>query len=402
VQYASKKSLVKGKIFYFLLRVFKRNGVLPLSLSHFFTMMDQERIWVLLSKDLAGEATVEEQEELEWAVTANPEWRKTMETLRALRRVPPKGVSSDEEQDLLKKGLERFVRLGETGIWEKKSPGLRISSYRWMAAASVLILLISAAVLYLRNSREAAMGPVAAVPRTIAARRGVRTYMQLPDGSKLWLNAGSKVVYADGFSGGRRELTLVGEAFFDVQHDVAHPFIIRAGKLEVRVLGTSLNVKAYPGDSTIETTLIKGRAEIGFTGEPGSKIVLKPSEKVIITRNPVTFNPGAGSVAHDTLSVAGKPVAFIRSGIVPDKVDGTIAETSWVDNKLIFRNESLAGLAGRLERWYDIKICFDDDRYQQDNVTGAFRDARIEDVMQALKITTGLHYRIAADTVRIW
>jgi transmembrane sensor len=148
--------------------------------------------------------------------------------------------------------------------------------------------------------------------------------------------------------------------------------------------------------------------EIDFAGNSRAKIILKPSEKVVIAANPAmilnpatTLNSNTRNNRRDTLAATGLP-AFTRSVIVPDKTDGTFAETSWVDNRLVFRNESLAGLAGRLERWYDIKICFDSDRYQQENVTGAFKDARLEDVMHALQLTTGLHYRIAADTVRIW
>jgi len=78
-------------------------------------MMDQERIWILLSKKLAGEATGEEEEELEWALTANPEWKKILETLRALKQAPPKGISSEEEQRLLEKGLQHWARLEESG-----------------------------------------------------------------------------------------------------------------------------------------------------------------------------------------------------------------------------------------------------------------------------------------------
>ena len=380
-------------------------------------MMDQERVWILLSKKLAGEATGEEEEELEWALTANPEWKKILDTLRALKQAPPKGFSSEEEQRLLEKGLQRWARLEESDYhqqngggrafrvenstgWKKISPNHRILPYRWMVAASLLIIMVSS-VMYLRSRREPVADPATAAPRVIAARRGVRTYVQLPDSSKLWLNAGSKVVYAGGFSGDKRELTLTGEAFFEVKHDVDHPFLIHAGKLLVRVLGTSLNVKAYPGDSTIETTLIKGKVEIDFAGNSRAKILLKPSEKVVIAANPATIPLNTRNTRHDTLAATGLP-AFTRSVIVADKTDGTFAETSWVDDRLVFRNESLSGLAGRLERWYDIKICFDSDKYRQENVTGAFKDARLEDVMHALQLTTGLHYRIAADTVRIW
>ena len=172
------------------------------------------------------------------------------------------------------------------------------------------------------------------------------------------MNADSKITFA---GAGKRELTLEGEAFFDIKHDEQHPFIIHTGKLDVKVLGTSLNIKAYPGDSSVETTLINGRAEIGIVGDPQSSIILHPNEKVIIpTGVAATFPPNSSDSAAQHPSATAS-VNFIRSPIVPDRTDGTITETSWVENKLVFRQETLAGLTARLERWYDVTIRFTED-----------------------------------------
>ena len=406
--------------------------------------MDQDRTSVLLARYVAGEATAEELEELEWALLSNPELRKMVAALPESQRVTPKGISPDEERQMLERGLEHFRRLSEKARFpEEKTlrqlpvvrsispnlPGISPNAtsisplpptispvrrkglpYRWLAAASVL-LLITGTVLYFGLGRKTTAAPVA--PTVIAAKRGVRSFMELPDGSKLWLNAGSKVVFSNNFSAGKRELTLSGEAFFDVKHDELHPFIIHTGRLEVRVLGTSLNVRAYPGDSTIETTLIKGKVEVGVTGDPSSSILLHPNEKVIIptraavVRSPALIGTPAKSPLPDTAQpdspgYPGSPMRFVRRPIVPDQTDGTITETSWVNNKLVFRKETLSGLAARLERWYDVKIVFDSHRYQGDSISGTFRDASIGDVMHALQITAGFRYHIEKDTVRIW
>jgi len=406
--------------------------------------MDQDRTSVLLARYVAGEATAEELEELEWALLSNPELRKMVAALPESQRVTPKGISPDEERQMLERGLEHFRRLSEKARFpEEKTlrqlpvvrsispnlPGISPNAtsisplpptispvrrkglpYRWLAAASVL-LLITGTVLYFGLGRKTTAAPVA--PTVIAAKRGVRSFMELPDGSKLWLNAGSKVVFSNNFSAGKRELTLSGEAFFDVKHGELHPFIIHTGRLEVRVLGTSLNVRAYPGDSTIETTLIKGKVEVGVTGDPSSSILLHPNEKVIIptraavVRSPALIGTPAKSPLPDTAQPGspgypGSPMRFVRRPIVPDQTDGTITETSWVNNKLVFRKETLSGLAARLERWYDVKIVFDSHRYQGDSISGTFRDASIGDVMHALQITAGFRYHIEKDTVRIW
>jgi transmembrane sensor len=244
-------------------------------------------------------------------------------------------------------------------------------------------VLIGGGVVLWRGQKGVVAGKAAPVA-ILRAGRGSRKMTRLPDGTQLWLNAGSRVVLAQGFSQEQRELTLEGEAFFDVQHDENHPFVIHTGALEVRVLGTSLNVRAYPGESSMEATLIDGKAEIGLAGNPQSAIPLRPNEKVMFRVD------------------AGNPLNFIRRPIVPDRTDGTIVETSWTKNKLVFRNETLGSLSTRLERWYNVTIVFDDKRYQQDTISGTFPDMPIEDVMHALRITSGFQYAIEKDTVHIW
>src|SRR6185312_10080128 len=354
--------------------------------------MDQERAYLLLAKYLAGEATAEEREELEWALHADPDLRRMEEHLSALRQAPPKGITSEEEQAMLQNGLDRILpvrsipvvrRLSEV---EMDKPAYKIRKRRlvgWLAAASVLVLIAGGALWW--HGEQVVVAGKAASVAILTAGRGARKMMRLPDGTQLWLNAGTRIVLAQGFSHDRRELTLEGEAFFEVQHDEDHPFIIHTGALEVRVLGTSLNVRAYPGESSMEATLIEGKAEIGLAGNPQSAIPLRPNEKVVF---------------HNEDS--GNPLNYIRKPIVPDRTDGTIVETSWTKNKLVFRNETLSSLSTRLERWYDVTIVFDDARYLQDTISGTFPDMPIEDVMHALRITSGFQYKIEKDTVHIW
>jgi transmembrane sensor len=264
--------------------------------------------------------------------------------------------------------------------------------------------VITGAIFYSRT--VAPSSAVSTGPTAVAAARGSKKFMQLADGSKLWLNAGSRIVISPGFAAGNREMTLEGEAFFDVKHDEQHPFIIHTGRLDVRVLGTTLNVRAYPGDSTMETTLINGKVEIDVPGDAQASIILHPNEKVTIpmgrTNLPAERPDSAITGQAANTPITNMPVKFFRRPIEPDRTDGTITETSWVSNKLVFRQETLVGMATRLERWYDVKIIFDNERFRNDTLSGTFPEEPIGDVMHALQITAGFHYRIDKDTVRIW
>ena len=358
------------------------------------------------ARHLAGEATPEEIEELLWAFQQDPDLRRMAELLAGTRQSPPKGISAEQEQQMLERGLHQFK--------ESPSPSVpvirripiaelpqtlvtrRRTNWRpWVAAASFLALG-AGVVLYLHTGKQSPNTATA-----IAAPRGAKKTMQLPDGTKLWLNAGSSIVISNTFASGNREVTLEGEAFFDVKHDEQHPFVIHVGRLDVRVLGTTLNVRAYPGDSTMETTLINGKVEVGVSGEAGSSILLHPNEKLTIAMNR-TASPAKSPDSSTTGRPAAAPPKFLRRPIEPDRTDGTITETSWVSNKLVFRQETLSAMATRLERWYDVTIIFDNQQFRNDTLSGTFPQEPLDDVMHALQITAGFHYRINKDTVRIW
>jgi len=343
--------------------------------------MDQDRMDVLLARYLAGELTPEESEELEWAMLANPSLRVTLQVLQRLREMP-KGESTAEEREMMERGLGRIMHEPADVVDMPKVVGRR--NWWRAAAAAVLVLVVGGALLYRGGKHEVAAGSAPIHDKEIATRYGTRGYQELPDGSKLWLNAGSKVTYVEG----RRELTLTGEAFFDIKHDPEHPFIIHTGKLDVKVLGTSFNIKAYPNDSTIETTLINGKVEIDWPGGEQAGIVLRPNEKVVIpVRETQLVQTGTAAVARQT--------------VAPDPQYKTVIETSWVEDKLVFRNEAFSDVGKKLERWYNIHISFDDKHYLEDRLTAYFKDQPIKNVMDALQISLGFRYRIEGDTIHI-
>ena len=372
-------------------------------------MMDPERAAILLAKYVADELSPAEREELDLAFRANPGLRDALAVLQGLHAVPP-GLRAGEEAEMLERGLSRLRALRsdlpfheEEGLAVQREEAAvrgtvrRIPLFRWMAAACLLIVVVTGAVLYLRPGKRPAEATTH-LSKEIATKFGTRSFLELPDGSKLWLNAGTKVHYTDGFADGKRELTLSGEAFFDIKHDPDHPFIVHIGGLDVTVLGTSFNVKAYPGDSVMETTLIDGKVAIGLAGKKAAGIIMEPNEKVIV---PFPGTIGVSPVmAKDQRATAG--VNFRRHHVAPDSIYRTLIETSWVDDKLVFRSEQFSEVAARLERWYNIKFRFENDKYLPMELTGYFNNQPIENVLHALSLSLGFHYTIEGGEVRVW
>jgi len=377
-------------------------------------MTDHDRITLLLARRIAGELTPAEANELQQAMAQDPGLQQLLSSIESVSEASPEGLSAMEEGQLLEKGLRQLrqkiagvhivglpaelsVAAPEEGGAVFRLPGgtPRRNIYRWSAAAAILLLALGT---YLYKTKEQPHGQIPVNYREVAAKYGTRSYIELPDGSRLWLNAGSKVRYADGFASGTRELTLDGEAFFDVKHDPGQPFIIHTHGLDVKVLGTSLNVKAYTGDSIVEATLIQGKAQIELPGSPGQAIMLRPGEKVTMLSGVAKDSEQHPDQATATATA---PAEFSRHAVTTDSTYKTIIETSWVEDKLVFRNKPFREVAAQLERWYNIRFHFANQNYLNDKLTGYFKDQPIKNVMDGLQLSLGFHYEIAGDSILI-
>ena len=133
---------------------------------------------------------------------------------------------------------------------------------------------------------------------------------------------------------GAHELTLTGEAYFDVAHDEKKPFILHTRKMDVKVLGTVFNVKAYPGDDLTEAALIRGSIEVTFPGRPQEKLILKPNDKISIVSKETNKKV---DTARRTQDGNKERPAIMVSSIQYEPADSAVIETAWVNNKLIFR-----------------------------------------------------------------
>ena len=228
----------------------------------------------------------------------------------------------------------------------------------------------------------------------IVANNGSRSRSLLPDGTIVWLNAGSKLHYENDFNGSTREVRLEGEAFFDVVKQPGRPFIVHTSGIDIRVLGTAFNVKSYPEDKTVETTLYRGLVQVSRKDDSKEKsIQLKPNEKLILPKQAAKEEEKLSE--EKTPLAKPTPASFIITHIDSTKKESERFETAWLYSRLEFRGDSFEELAHKLERWYNVTIVFADEKVKNLNFNGSFEKENVDQAFKALQVAVPLfNYKI--------
>ena len=371
-------------------------------------MLD-DRTWLLIGRKMANEASPQELKELESILRTNPELHFSLQTLSGLWQQAPADNTTELEaayarlldtmnaktSDVPGATNDEFI---DNPAQTKYRPKRRPSLNHVFAAG---LFVITAGVIIAVNPFSQHDTKVSGVQKRepaseISTRYGSKTNIVLPDGSKVWLNAGSKITYDKDFGEAIRDVQLTGEAYFDVVHNTEKPFVIHTNAMDIKVLGTEFNVKSYPDEKTTETSLIRGSIEVTLKHRTADRIVLKPNEKLVVS-NEQTVDT---ATAKRTKAVARKPLISLGS-LNYFSLDSTILETSWVDNRLIFENESFGEIAVRMARWYGVQFSFEDETIKELRFTGNFKDESIEDALQAMQITADFKYQISDNNVTI-
>jgi transmembrane sensor len=361
-------------------------------------METPERIWFLLSRSLSGDATEQDKEELNNLLQQQPELMQQYDMLHQLWSVNTPAHEEPAAGDKINRILQ--LAAAETGDKQAVSPVIRIHKWRkiYWAAAIVTALSISAWLLVEWNNKQHVRAA-----NEVVAPKGSKTRTILPDGSTVWLNAGSRIVYAS-FNGPVREITLEGEAYFDVvsvTSETSHqkkPFIVHAGTIDIKVLGTAFNVKSYPEEKTVETTLIRGLVQITRKDDnKGAPVYLHPNEKIVLPVSSPDANVASTPVATTQNQPALQQIVHIDS----TKKEDEHIETAWVYNRLEFRGDNFEQLALKLERWYNIKIYFEDDAARQLVFNGSLQNETVEQAFMALKAAALFNVSITNNEVFI-
>lgn len=382
-------------------------------------MSISNRIWFLMSRKFSGAATPEERLELERLMRDNVEAQYTYEVLQILWPVNIAEIPSQNEQegmpdqpgcnDLSGDGTGRNWDLHLIDEWAapadtaQEQAVTRIrrfqagSFYRVAGVCTGVIFLLAAGYWWHYRPIEKNETRSLAGINEIITRHRSRTNIVLPDGTKVFLNGGSKLVYPGNIAlADTREVSLVGEAYFEVRHDAQHPFVIHTPTIDIKDIGTSFNVKSYPGDAKTEATLIEGAIEVFLRKGMGKSILLHPMEKVTFFNVP--FEKQLKKTVHKE-----EPGADLYkvSHIAVDPTYNIYPETAWLENKIVFRNQTIEELAGELERRYDVKITISDEQIGQYRVTGIFEDETIQQALNELKLIVPFNYKIKNNEVFI-
>jgi ferric-dicitrate binding protein FerR (iron transport regulator) len=287
--------------------------------------------------------------------------------------------------------------------WNKK---IRLAPTRnfsyLLKIAAILIFFFSAGsiityFLLIKSERQAITYNEINVPF------GARSQVSLPDGSTVWLNAGSKIRYQNFFNNQSRQVYLEGEAYFKIAKNSALPFTVKTDELNIVALGTEFNVKAYNDEKIIETTLVEGAVSI--VNKPNTnagnkqEVYLKPCQKAVYIKSKQQME----IEEIQDIAVTNPEIIHPEEGslYIASKVD-TNPIIAWKYDKLIFRGEELYTIAIKLERKYNISISFDTEDIKHFKFTGKLEDETITQVLDVIKLTAPIDYVLEGKQVNIY
>lgn len=253
---------------------------------------------------------------------------------------------------------------------------VRKMNLRWLQVAAVFFTLLVSGFFMRNRFMKKAVQPETFTE--ISSLRGVKKEITLKDGTTVFLNSGSSVFISSRFGEKKREVKLTGEAFFHVHHDASRPFVIRSGKLQTTVLGTSFDIRAYPEDEQMKVSVATGKVKVEGTAASSAPAMYA---KALTHNQALVYNTVKDSHIVTTVNV--------------DSV------SSWRTNHLVFENASYEEIARTLSRWYDLDVTLSTAHHDPKRYTLSFYHERADKVLNVLSNLTGMTYSMKGRTVII-
>ncbi|ETZ22901.1 FecR family protein [Pedobacter sp. V48] len=346
--------------------------------------MTDQRFTELLGKRLAGEISPKELIELKELLSKSAEHRSEYENLT--------GYFNDEKPttnniDSVFEKIKQQIAVTEPKSIQNIEEPIKRNFVSWYRIAAVIAFCICsfAAYHFFIPDNSAGNNDIKEW-KVLQTPSRDKSKIILEDGTEVNLNAKSQLKYPASFSGKTREVYLNGEAFFDVKKDPEHPFIIHTKHMRIKVLGTAFDVKAYEDDSFIETTLVRGLVQVTLNNKPAEKIILKPNHKFTLAdKNSVNYTI--------------VPLTYYNS---KDSSSNSIMETSWLNDRLVFKNQTFISIARDAERKYGVEIRFNDEKKKDYTFTGKFEKESIDELLNALSYIENFSYKKEGNIIYIY
>ena len=346
----------------------------------------------IIIRFLMGEATEKEAKQIfDWK-NINSENRKTFREIETAFNTSEIMLNPEEFDK-----NSAYLRIRELLQSEKESKIRKIDIKQLLKYAATIIIAIGLTWFtqsYFNERRFESN-------QTVETPTGARSLVTLEDGTKIWLNANSKLTYPTHFNKNQRIVKLEGEGYFDVAKDKTCPFKVETSDLSINVLGTVFNLKSYPDEGFIETTLIEGKIILNKSMKNKSEkeiLELKPHQKALFIKR-------EGLLLDDQLLAANIPASErekrSKEKLIVEKDVKTGLVAAWKDNKMIFEDETFESIAVRLQRRYGAEIRFADVEVKDYRYSGIFEEISIEQALIALQFASYFNFEINKNIITI-
>lgn len=354
--------------------------------------MTDQRFTELLSKKLSNEISAEDDREFLSLLSEHEDYRSEFESLNGYFQADEQ---PDEHTGMSFEKIKERISIPETGGTTVIPPVSSKRSLRmWYNIAAILAFCICTFTAYkflLPKTNTDQQTFTGTWNKLTSSTGRQKSAVILPDGTRITLNAESELRYPTAFKGATREVYLTGEGFFDVAKDHRHPFIVHTQRMDIRVLGTAFDVKSYQNERFTETTLLRGKIQITLNSSPKTPILLSPSEKFVLTHSTgSTENPGNSVYSISSMT-------YFNPGN-----KNSVIETSWMDNKLAFKNESFDKISLLMARWYGVNLVFKSDEIRNYKFTGQFEKETLPEALKALQFIAAFRYEIKGKTIYLY
>lgn len=243
--------------------------------------------------------------------------------------------------------------------------------YAGYAAGMALLLSLTYVLMMPTGNVETSVYVTTETVTSIGENRTI----ELSDGTKITLNSNTTLSYPKSFSGESREVSLKGEAFFDVAHDPEKPFVVSTDNgMKIQVLGTVFNVRSYPEDLNVETTLVSGKVKV-VEEKDQKTVVLNPSQRATYVKN--------------------------EDKLIVDNVQ-TENFTAWREGKLIYDETPIRQVIGDLKRKYRIAISVESPKIMDYKYTGEFDNLSIEQIMDLFEVSSPILYKMKDNQITLY